>query len=237
MSITPTPEERAVLAGEYVLGTLDARSARAVERALATDAALRAEVAWWEERLAPLSALATPESPPPNLWARIEEQIAPAPPRPKAREGAERRRGQWFWQGWSLGATAVAAGLAVFIATSMPPAQPPVMAVLTTDRNAPAWIVEATGRGGLVFLTADRGVRAPEGRVLQLWVLPPGATAPTTLGLLPDGHGGKHEVPVVPVAIGPGTLVEMTVEPPGGSPTGRPTGDIAFIGRLAELPK
>jgi anti-sigma-K factor RskA len=28
-------------------------------------------------------------------------------------------------------------------------------------------------------------------------------------------------------------LIEITLEPPGGSPTGRPTGPIQFIGRLA----
>jgi anti-sigma-K factor RskA len=28
-------------------------------------------------------------------------------------------------------------------------------------------------------------------------------------------------------------LIEISLEPPGGSPTGRPTGPILFIGRLA----
>jgi anti-sigma-K factor RskA len=28
-------------------------------------------------------------------------------------------------------------------------------------------------------------------------------------------------------------LIEITLEPPGGSPTDRPTGPIQFIGRLA----
>jgi anti-sigma-K factor RskA len=28
-------------------------------------------------------------------------------------------------------------------------------------------------------------------------------------------------------------LIEITLEPPGGSPIGRPTGPIQFIGRLA----
>ncbi|WP_376087849.1 hypothetical protein ACE7GA_15050 [Roseomonas sp. CCTCC AB2023176] len=30
----------------------------------------------------------------------------------------------------------------------------------------------------------------------------------------------------------PGMLIEISLEPPGGSPTGRPTGPILFIGRL-----
>ncbi len=28
-------------------------------------------------------------------------------------------------------------------------------------------------------------------------------------------------------------LIEITLEPPGGSPTGRPTGPILFVGRLS----
>jgi anti-sigma-K factor RskA len=31
-----------------------------------------------------------------------------------------------------------------------------------------------------------------------------------------------------------GMLIEISVEPPGGSPTGRPTGPILFYGRLSE---
>jgi anti-sigma-K factor RskA len=67
--------------------------------------------------------------------------------------------------------------------------------------------------------------------VLQLWALPQGATAPTSLGLIPP----EGRVTVTPSAISPepGMLIEISLEPPGGSPTGRPTGPILFIGRLA----
>jgi anti-sigma-K factor RskA len=66
--------------------------------------------------------------------------------------------------------------------------------------------------------------------VLQLWALPQGATAPTSLGLIPP----EGRVTVTPDAIRPepGMLIEISLEPPGGSPTGRPTGPILFIGRL-----
>ena len=54
-----TAEEREDLAAEYVLGTLEARDAARVARALATDVDLAASVADWEARLAPLTALYT----------------------------------------------------------------------------------------------------------------------------------------------------------------------------------
>ena len=72
-----TEQEKDALAAEYVLGTLDAREAAAVAREMASDAGLAAAVAAWEARLAPLVALAPPEAPPPDLWARIEAALAP----------------------------------------------------------------------------------------------------------------------------------------------------------------
>lgn len=45
-----TPEDRSAAAGEYVLGTLAPDEREAFERALGGDAALRAEVAHWQDR-------------------------------------------------------------------------------------------------------------------------------------------------------------------------------------------
>ncbi len=220
--IPTDPAERDALAGEYVLGTLDARAAAEVARAMETDAALRAAVAAWEARLAPLTALASPEAPPPGLWERIAAALdgprpAPAPARPG------------FWRFCALGASAVAAGLAALLLVRPAP-EPRLMTVLLTQRDQPAWLVEA--EGGALRLASLNPQPVPSDRVMQLWALPQGATAPTSLGLIPAEQG---RLTVTPSAIRPepGMLIEITLEPPGGSPTGRPTGPILFIGRLA----
>lgn len=215
-----TDEERQALAGEYVLGTLTAAEAEAVRN----DPAMAAAVAAWEARLAPLYALMPQEAPPPGLWDRIERSLAGAPP---ARAAAQ-PRAPWFTRFWAAGATAMAAGLAALMLTQAPPA-PPLMTVLLTSQEAPAFLVEAD-RGGEIRLAALNNQPVPEGRVRELWALPVGATAPTSLGLVPpDGR-----ISVRPAAIrpAPGMLIEITLEPPGGSPIGRPTGPILFIGRL-----
>ena len=72
------------------------------------------------------------------------------------------------------------------------------------------------------------------GRVLELWALPPGATAPTSLGLIPPE--GRIIVPAERIVPQPDMLIEISLEPPGGSPTGRPTGPVLFIGRLSAVP-
>lgn len=210
-----TPEQRDALAGEYVLGTLEAREAAAVAAALPDDPALAGAVAAWERRLAPLAGLAAPEAPPPGLLARIEATLDG--PRPA------RRRLRWPALGFLAGAAT--AGLAAILL--LRPAPPPLLTVMLGERDAPAFLVEA--RGADISLAAVNGRAVPDGRVAQLWALPPGATAPTSLGLVPTE--GRFTVParVRPEA---GMLIEITLEPPGGSPTGRPTGPILFIGRL-----
>jgi anti-sigma-K factor RskA len=229
------PEDRDALAAEYVLGTLEAREAAAVAAALPADAALAEAVAAWEARLAPLVVLAEPEAPPPDLWTRIEAALEPAatPVQPGARPATKPAAKSWWsglldpWRAGALGATALAAGLAAFILLRPEP-EPRLMTVLLTDRDQPAWLVEAD-QGG-IRLASLNPRPAPEGRVLELWALPQGATAPTSLGLIP----AQGRVSVAPSTIrpSPGMLIEITLEPPGGSPIGRPTGPIQFIGRL-----
>lgn len=226
-----TPEERDALAGEYVLGTLEARAAREVERTLADDAEMREAVAKWEARLAPLSVLARGEAPPPGLWDRIEASLpgvdgAPAPR--TAPEAGRRRFDPWRW--FALGSGAVAAGLAALLLVRPAP-QAPLMTVLLTNRDQPAWLVEAE-RGGALRLAAVNRQPVPPDRVMQLWALPQGATAPTSLGLI-SPEAGQYSVSTTAIRPEPGMLIEITLEPTGGSPTGRPTGPILFIGRLS----
>jgi anti-sigma-K factor RskA len=133
-----------------------------------------------------------------------------------------------FWKGWAIGASAVAAGLLGF--TLLQPApEPRLMTVLLSQRDQPAWVVE-TDRGGLRLAALNARPVEPD-RVLQLWALPQGATAPTSLGLIPDG--GRISVAPGTIRPEPGMLIEISLEPPGGPTTGRPTGPVLFIGRLA----
>ncbi|MES2712521.1 MAG: anti-sigma factor [Pseudomonadota bacterium] len=220
-----TPEERQALAAEYVLGTLDATTVRRVDEAAARDPVLAEEIADWELALAPLQAMIPPEAPPPGLWDRIAATLDPASARTATGRGKS-----WFWPAWSFGATAVAGSLAAILLVR--PAAPPerLMTVLLSSQDQSAWVVEGD-RGGL-RLAALNPRAAPPDRALQLWALPQGATAPTSLGLIPRESGQIRVSPsqIIPT---PGMLIEITLEPPGGSPTGRPTGPILFIGRLA----
>ena len=63
-------DEIEALAGEYVLGTLDADERRAAEARLAADPSFRTAVAGWERRLQPLADTAR-DVPVPNVAAAI----------------------------------------------------------------------------------------------------------------------------------------------------------------------
>lgn len=232
--IPTDPAARAALAGEYVLGTLDARTAAAVRAAIEADAALREQVEAWERRLAPLADTIAPAAPPPELLARIEAALDARAATPSAIVPLARRsRASLLWKGWAAGATALAAGLAAFLILRPAPEEPRYVAVLQQDRAAPAWVVEASPTRGIVLAGAVNPRPVEEGRVLQLWGLAPGATAPVSLGLVPpDGR-----MVVDPDVLRPqqGMLVEISLEPPGGSPVGRPTGPVLFIGRLERV--
>ena len=228
------PDDRDALAGEYVLGTLDAATTARVGAMMRDDPALRAAVVAWEARLAPLAALTPPEAPPPELWDRIAAGLPGAAP-------AQSGRTRWWertniWRGWAVAATAVAAGLAVFAVQPRAP-ETRFMTVMVSDRSQSAWMAQVNRNGG-IELAAIRPVGAepaalPADRVMQLWALPPGATGPTSLGLLPR-EGGRVSIATPAVKPVAGMLIEISLEPPGGSPIGRPTGPILFIGRLSD---
>ena len=233
MSLIPDdPGELSALAGEYALGTVDARTARAVAQEMTTNPELARLVHEFEAMLAPLSVLATPESPPADLWPRIEHAIGHAEAPRVARQPPRFLR---LWQGWAIGATLAAIALAAF--TLVPPA-PRMMTVLVADAGQTAWMAEVDGKGGLKLAAlsspgGNTNDTAPAGKSLELWALAPGAKAPVSLGLVPRG-GAQVSIPQPAVRPVPGMLIMISLEPPGGAPGGSPTGPVVFIGRLSE---
>jgi anti-sigma-K factor RskA len=231
MADLPTdPEARIILAGEYVLGTLDARTAKAVAAALPGDAGLAALVGEFEAQLMPLVALAAPEAPPVDVWTRIEAASAPSV---VVRESKILLR---LWQSWAIGASLAAAALAG-VAFLPKPVAPVMTTVLLADANQQAWQAGIDSKGGLQLaaLTSAQGNRpeAPNGKDYQLWALAPGEKAPVSLGVLPRGQVGMR-VANLPVRPQTGMLIMISLEPPGGSPNALPTGPVVFIGRLSE---
>ncbi len=232
-----TNEDRIVLAGEYVLGVLEAQEQREAQTLLAQDAAFRAAVADWRLRLEELDATASEVSPSPGLWRRIESAIAQAPP--AAAEKPATRPGLWrsltFWRAAAL---ALAAACIVLVVGTLQPwgrPQPVVIAVLEAeDGSSPGAIVEAYADGS-IRLVPLTDIPVPPGRALQVWTLWDQARGPVPLGLLDRARNAVLSVDGQPRPQ-PQQLYEITLEPASGSPTGRPTGPILYKG-LAAVPR
>jgi anti-sigma-K factor RskA len=223
-----TDDERNVLAAEYVLGLASPDERAQVERDLERDFELRRAVYYWQDRLFPMTRLPEPGDPSPALWPRIEKSLQPAP--------AEAPRAGWweslaFWRGVSVVALALAATLGVrFLAPTAAPER--YLAVLQNDEKNAGWIVEI--ERGNVRLVPLAATPVPPERALQFWTKAPSATAPTSLGLVPGDRTTELPAARLP-ALEPDTLFELTLEPAGGSPIGRPTGPILFVGRAVAL--
>jgi anti-sigma-K factor RskA len=94
-----------------------------------------------------------------------------------------------------------------------------------------AGFLAAAWPDGTMVLTAFAPLQVPGGKTLELWIQPPNATAPSSLGLL-TAAGRQAILPTMPVN---GTALMVSLEPPGGSPTGAPTGHVAYAGTLRQI--
>lgn len=232
------PTERDAAAGEYVLGTLSAEDQAALAAALPGDAALRAAVYAWQDRLLALTAQAPVVAPEPALWPRIEASLAR-----RALPGrASAPHTRWwqalrFWQGLSAIGLAASLVLALRLVAPLPTADAArYVAVLESpdERRAAGWVVEVQAGGTLRLTPVGDTPPVPAGRALQFWTKPQGAAGPTSLGLVRPGQPVQMAVTRLP-GVGAQQLFEITLEPEAGSPIGRPTGPILFVGRTVEL--
>jgi len=247
---SPLPDELNVLAGEYVLGTLPAAQRQAVQQRLPTDLALQRSIAEWETRLLPLTQLAEPMAPSAALWSRIDQSLQAAHPQRAAttsvasqpRAKTERKPSvRWWdhlglWRGLAGSGFAMAAVLAAVLVTRTAPvaAPPQYMVVLVAPQDkAPGWVVQASSPQQISLIPLGVA-EVPADKALEFWTKADGWNGPVSLGLVKPGQPLQLALDNLP-PLQPNQLFELTLEPPTGSPIGKPTGPIQFIGRAVKV--
>ncbi|WP_448953969.1 anti-sigma factor [Labrys neptuniae] len=227
-------EDFDALAGEYVLGTLDAAERTAVAARRQREPDLDAAITAWELRLAPLAeAVAPVEAPAATFPAILARLDAGASAVVTLLESRLRR-----WRMAALGAGALAAGLALFtVATTLrPPVEPGnFVAVLQKDAASPAFIVSVDV--GARSLTIRPVAAKPQpNRSYELWLVNDKLPAPRSLGVVGDKPFTveKARLTNLPEPVVQQSVLAVTLEPEGGSPSGQPTGPILYSGALVQ---
>lgn len=233
---------RQALAAEYVAGTLGGAARRRFKRLLCDDAALRAEVRYWEARFNDLGIF-EPVPPRAQVWTEIEERIRqPGVVVPLVARRQERRL--TFWRLWAGLATAASLVLAVMLLREQPlvlpappqvkevrvPAQAYVAALRLPDEDA-QWTVSVLPDSRALRVIASQRAKLGEQQDYELWWLAEDGSV-TSLGLLPREGAWQVLLPAH-LRVKATGKVAVSLEPAGGSParTG-PSGPVLLAAPL-----
>ena len=234
---TPLDEQPELRYAEYVLGVLDATAGAEVEREVASSEAAATAVEYWRRRLLPLATEIEPHEPPPQVWLRIRTALqlddpAREQPRPAL-------AGIWeslhFWQRLTLATSVLAAAciVALVLVVRRPAPSVPYMAsILAQTDGRIGWIATLdTAKARLIVVPAAPPGFAT-GRAPELWLIPSGAK-PIAVGMIsPRRPVTIILAPALRNQAGPTAVFAVSVEPPGGSPTGQPTGPVIATGTI-----
>ncbi|MBN8963087.1 MAG: anti-sigma factor [Rhizobiales bacterium] len=222
------------VAAEYVLGVLPANEREALARRIATDPGFARLVEAWEARLSSLNANYDEVEPPASVKQALDGRLfgrgAHVMPKPGLLQSLA------FWRG-----LAVASLAALLIAVAVPQFRPTMttpdtrlIASLASDRTDVRYLAAYDARSseiGLSHLAGDRTA----GHDFELWIIK-GNDPPVSLGVIP---AGSHVHLAVAAGhrglIDSGALFAISIEPRGGSPTGKPTGPVVASGDLRAM--
>lgn len=221
---------------EYVLGVLDADARAAVEREMLQADAAAAAVALWRRRLLPLAAEIADLEPPAHLWQRIRADLRlDAPAREERPAGLWENVRLWHWLSLAAGAVAAACIVALFLVVRRPaaPSAPYMASTLAQKSGSVGWTATMDIRNARIIVVPAAPQNLATGRAPELWLIAKGEK-PIAVGMisttaaitLPLGSALLHRV-------GPTSVLAVSVEPPGGSPTGQPTGPVIATGAIA----
>jgi anti-sigma-K factor RskA len=213
-------ELREKLAAEYALGTLRGRARERLRRWLREDERLARALAAWEARLAPMTEAVKPVAPPARVWGKIEKEL-------------QFNKRPSLWKALGLIASGAAAALvAVALLLPLQRAEMPAsyVAVLSDPKTNQPVLIATAQRNAMVLHvnTLDPKIHVA-GRSLELWALPRGAQ-PKSLGVLAGERSDLKLVAVADRSLGDVPTLAISLEPPGGSPTGQPTGPVLYTG-------
>lgn len=228
--------KRNALVAEYVLGLLGPAEHERIHRLVEGDSALRAERDFWTFRLAALNDGYAETSVPDRLWAGIEARAF-------GDAGTPAKSGWWesllVWRTIAAGALAIAVAAIGF--NLMQPrfdadqmAVQLVAALQAQEGSGVEFVAVYDQAQGQVRITSLKGAAVPD-RDFELWYIN-GQQPPVSMGVIPVNQ--RRQIPLDASArseIASGTILAVTLEQTGGSPTGAPQGPIVALGSATPI--
>jgi len=213
------------LAAQYVLGTLRGRARRRFERVCARNAKALDAVRQWEDRLVDLLAGVVPVAPSAVVWDQIKFRVR--------RDRALRPKrvfatfGNWRF---ALAAGIAALAIAFGLWTGFGPTTAQPLASFWNQEQGQLWNIEAPRNRVELRIAAAENLQLDAARAYELWALPADGAAPVSLGLMPKSGRITLELnDAQRMALSRSRKIAISLEPPGGSPTGAPTGPVLFV--------
>ncbi len=223
-----TPDDIDALAGEYVLGTLDQAERAVVAARRQREPALDAAIAGWEQRLMPLQDQGSDVAPPLLLFNRIERQIDAQNSGPSnIAELDTLRRGMARWRRIALAASAMAASALLVMGlreTVWRNAPQTYVAVFAKDDVLPAFYLTINLESRELTLRPV-GAEKQTGKTYQMWIASDQlGAAPQSLGLVENTLAPtRKSLTNYDQGLLQKATFGVSLEPEGGSPTGKPT--------------
>nr|WP_314262541.1 anti-sigma factor [uncultured Devosia sp.] len=222
---------RNALVAEYVLGLLSASEHQRIGALIENDQSLRNERDFWISRFASLNDEFAETAVPAHLYPRIAARVFGEQPKASFWENL------MLWRSIAAGALAVAVAAVGFnLIQPVPDANAlatQLVAALQGDGSNVQFVALYDGEGN-VRLTSLSGDAVP-GSDYELWAIQ-GGNAPVSMGVIPISERSTVTLsPEVMAGWGAGSVLAISLEPQGGSPTGAPTGPIVATGTATQI--
>lgn len=224
-----------ILAAEYVVGVLSTEDRRDVSARIKHDEVFARLIDAWETRLSPLAESYRAVAPPVTVKMTIDRILFSGSSR------ATTIRGR-LWQNLNFWRAFAAVTFALLIVAAIIPTirerttgvEIQLVASIApkgSDVSYLAYYDPRTRQLSLSHLSGERGT----GRDFELWAIE-GQAKPVSLGVIPTGNTVRVMItPEIGGQLSLGGVLAISLEPPGGSPTGQATGPVVAAGGLHRI--
>jgi len=212
------------LSAEYVLGTLRGRARQRFQRLMLSSPKVRQATWQWEQHLNQLGSAVKAVPPDPEVWQKISRRIEPPEAQTVEPVTAEPVRIMpalaRMWQAVAVTAVAASVILAVYLLQPRMLPESEQLALVQNEQQQVLWLIDVSREQ--LSIKASSALTVHTDKDYELWMILKGKDNPVSLGLLPK-TGSSILVKKPQFIAADISLLAVSLEPLGGSPTGAPT--------------